>query len=132
MSHPCRNFWHEDAAILVEKLATVPFGSGAVMAYTTYGSLVLAMRRIEAAIVVPPGNPKPWLREVLDDPYLAAATASFVNYLGTDEVDTTQGNPGERHTPGTPQWLQNTGSPEPGAVDQLRDLHGRIKTALGG
>lgn len=134
MSHPCRNFWHEDAQYLVERLSTVPFGGARVMAFTTYNSLVLALRRIEAAVVIPPPPPvlQPWLREVLDDPLLAAAAASFVNYLGTDEVDQTQGNPADRHNFGAPQWLQNTGQPDPGAADELRDLHGRIKNALGG
>ena len=133
MPHPCRDFWHEDAAALAERLATVPRGGACVMAYWTYNSLVLAMRRIEGAInttPAAPGAPKPWIREILNDPNLAAAAASFVNYLGTDEVDQTQGAPAERHTLGAPKWLSTTGVADPGAVVELNDLWGRIKNAL--
>jgi hypothetical protein len=135
MAHPCRDFWHEDVALLAQRLSFVPRGSACVMAYWTYNTLVLAMRKIEGAVnVTPPGPgvPQPWLREIQDDPALAAAAASFVNYIGTDETDQTQGLPAERHTAGKPQWLQTSGVADPGAADELKDLWGRIKNALGG
>src|SRR5262245_18522679 len=101
------------------------------MARSTYESLVLAMRKIEAAMPVGPGAPSPWIREVLDDPALAAASGRFVDSLGTDEADQTQGTPADRHRAGAPQWLTTTGVADPGAVLELDDLWGRIKNSLG-